>query len=85
MSSALHVVFDNKYWTKLSTDSLWWLVRYLKKIFALVWPSTLVSLKYLKFNMGQGKEGCKGAWNYGKREKDETGFIGIMSRMNSQS
>ena len=35
--------------------------------------------------MGQGKEGCKGAWNYGKREKDETGFIGIMSHMNSQS
>ena len=85
MSSALHVVFDNKYWTKLSTDSLWWLVRYLKKIFVLVWPSTLVSLKYLKFNMGQGKEGGKGAWNYRKREKDETGFIGIMSHMNSQS
>ena len=35
--------------------------------------------------MGQGKEGGKGAWNYGKREKDETGFIGIMSHMNSQS
>ena len=26
MSSALHVVFDNKHWTKLSTDSLWWLI-----------------------------------------------------------
>ena len=35
--------------------------------------------------MGQGKEGGKGAWNYGKREKGETGFIGIMSHMNSQS
>lgn len=35
--------------------------------------------------MGQGKEGGKGAWNYRKREKDETGFIGIMSHMNSQS
>ena len=35
MSSALHVVFDNKHWTKQSTDSLWWLVRYLKKMFVL--------------------------------------------------
>lgn len=36
--------------------------------------------------MGQGIEGGKGAWNYGMREKYETGFcIGIMSHMNSQS
>lgn len=34
--------------------------------------------------MGQGKEGGKGAWNYRKREKDETGFIGIMRHEQSE-
>ena len=64
MNSALHVVFDNKHWTKPSTDSLWWLVRYnLKESICVKFGHRLWSLKIiiiLKFNMGQAKRAAKG-------------------------
>lgn len=75
MSSALHVVFDNKHWTKLPTDSLWWLVRYLKKMFVLS----------LAFDFGFSKISKNLIWDREKRVVRGRGIIERGKRMKQVS